>query len=280
MKILVTGGCGFIGTHLVNALIDKDHEVNVLDNLVSGRRERLNKKAEFIPGDIRNPDDVKKAMENCKAVFHLAALTDLRTATDEMVREVNFFGSKNVFSAAQDIGAKIVFPSSAAVYGNLAAKEERECKPLSYYGKNKLETEKLCPENSFIARLFNVYGLFGKSFVNTLCEKIPLEEEITVYGDGSKTRDYIYIEDVVDALLLGFDHSGVYNIGTGKETSVLDLIKIVERVLGKNARINFEPENENEIKNSRADINKVKKLRWEPKISLEEGIRLMLKGEK
>ena len=248
MRCLVTGGCGFIGTHLVAALIEKGHEVVVLDNLTLGKKERLNSKARFILGDIRNPDDVKQAMENCKIVFHLAALTDLRTITEEMDKEVNFEGSKNIFSVAQEIGARIIFTSSAAVYGNSSALEGVECKPLSYYGKNKLEIEKLCPENSFVVRLFNVYGPCGKSFVNTLCKKIPDEEEVVVYGDGSNTRDYVYVDDVVSALLWGINQNGIYNVGTGIETTVLGLIKTVERVLGKKARIKFEKENENEIK--------------------------------
>jgi UDP-glucose 4-epimerase len=276
MRCLVTGGCGFIGSHLVNALIEKGHEVVVIDNLTSGKKERLNSKARFILGDIRNPDDVKQAMENCKIVFHLAALTDLRTVTEEMDKEVNFEGSKNVFSAAQEIGARIVFTSSAAVYGNSSAVENGECKPLSYYGKNKLETERLCPENSFVVRLFNVYGPYGKSFVNTLCKKIPDEEEIVVYGDGSNTRDYIYVDDVVSALLLSIGQNGIYNVGTGIETTVLDLIGSVEKIANKKARIKFEKENENEIKNSRADITRINKLGWEAKISLEEGVRRLM----
>jgi len=227
MKILVTGGCGFIGTHLVNELVEKGHEVVVLDNLLSGKKERLNSKAEFILGDIRNKDDVIKAMDDCSVVFHLAALTDLRTATDDMIKEVN-------------------------------------------------HTEKYCKENSFIARLFNVYGQYGKSFVNTLCEKIPSGKDIIVYGDGSKTRDYIHVDDVVSALLLGLEHNGIYNVGTGKETSVMDLIKVVEKMIDKKAIIRFAPENKSEIKNSRADITKIRKLGWGPKITLEEGIRRIL----
>ena len=255
-------------------LVEKGYEVVVIDNLLSGKKERLNSKAEFILGDIRNKDDVIKAMDDCSVVFHLAALTDLRTATDDMIKEVNLLGSKNVLSAAKDTGAKVIFPSSAAVYGNEVATEE--CKPLSYYGKNKLDTEKYCKENSFIARLFNVYGQYGKSFVNTLCEKIPSGKDIIVYGDGSKTRDYIHVDDVVSALLLGLEHNGIYNVGTGKETSVMDLIKVVEKMIDKKAIIRFAPENKSEIKNSRADITKIRKLGWGPKITLEEGIRRIL----
>ena len=198
MRILVTGGCGFIGSHLTNTLIEKGHEVVVLDNLVSGKKERLDPKAVFIHGDIISPDDIKRAIEGCGAVFHLAALTDLRRTTDEMISKVNLVGSKNVFSAAEENNAKVIFTSSAAVYGNSRTAEDSECNPLSFYGENKLEAEKILLD-AFIARLFNVYGPYGKSFVNTLCRRIPLDEEVTVYGDGSMTRDYIYVEDVVSS---------------------------------------------------------------------------------
>jgi UDP-glucose 4-epimerase len=278
MKILVTGGCGFIGSHLANTLVEKEYEVTVLDNLASGKRERLNPKVEFNFGDIRNPSDIKKAIEGCSTVFHLAALTDLRALTEGEDRKVNFEGAENVFSIAQDTGARLIFTSSAAVYGNSETVEYAECKPLSYYGKNKLETEKICGEDSFIARLFNVYGSYGKSFVNTLCKKIPDNEEVDVYGNGSKTRDYIYVDDVVSALLLGLGQKGTYNVGTGIETSVLDLIKTVERVLEKKAKVNFAEDNKNEIRNSLADISKIRQLGWEPKTSLEKGIRKILKS--
>ena len=146
----------------------------------------------------------------------------------------------------------------------------------SYTKENRKNIEKYCKENSFIARLFNVYGKYGKSFVNTLCEKIPSGKDIIVYDDGSKTRDYIHVDDVVSALLLGLEHNGIYNVGTGKETSVMDLIKVVEKMIDKKAIIRFAPENKSEIKNSRADITKIRKLGWGPKITLEEGIRRIL----
>ncbi len=275
MKVLVTGGCGFIGSHLSNILVKRGYEVAVLDNLISGNRGRLDSNIEFILGDVCNQTAVKKAVNGCSVVFHLAALTDLRTATEEKIREVNFSGSKNVFSAAEENNAKVIFTSSAAVYGDSEATEEKACSPLSYYGKNKLETEELLSE-AFIARLFNVYGPYGKSFVNTLCKKIPEGKEITVYGNGSKTRDYIYVDDVVSALLLGIDNKGIFNVGSGTETSVLNLIKKVENVLGKKAVVKHAGDNKNEIRSSRADIGKIKQLGWKAVISLEEGIKKVL----
>ena len=204
MKILVTGGCGFIGSHLVNKLIGLGQNVIVLDNLSTGKKEYLNPKAEFMHGDIRKIDDVKAVIKDCNTVFHLAASTDVRADSDEIFA-INSEGSQNVFSLAEKIGAKIIFTSSAAVYGETElAKEESDCKPISLYGESKLKAEHACPKDSFILRIFNAYGSRGNSVINKFCNKISKKEPITVYGSGLQTRDYVYVSDVIEALLLGF----------------------------------------------------------------------------
>lgn len=277
MKILVTGGCGFIGSYLVDKLIELGNEVVVLDNLLSGKKEKLNKKAKFVFGDVRIPEDIKKAMKGCEVCFHLAAVTDVRNVDDDLVYQTNFLASRDVFDVAEKFGTKIIFTSSAAVYGNskVPNKEDDECKPVSKYGRYKLKAEGLA-KNAFIVRLFNVYGHGGKGFINRLCNNIPKYEEIIIYGNGLQTRDYIYVTDVVDALLLGIENSGLYNVGTGVETSILQLLDIFNEITKIRPSTKFTMPIENEIKRSRADITKIKKLRWEPKISLEEGIKLLL----
>jgi UDP-glucose 4-epimerase len=277
MKVLVTGGAGFIGSHLVSELI-KNNEVVVLDNLTSGDREWVHKDARFIKGDVRDRNDVENAMKGCSAVFHLAALTDIRTTEPDMDYKVNCLGAKRVFDVATNKNVKIIFTSSAAVYGNikLPHKEDSECKPISQYGKSKLRAEKLCPENSFILRLFNVYGERGNSVINKFC-KLALESlPFTIYGSGLNTRDYIYVKDVVKALILGLKNSGVYNLGTGVETTTLDVAHIVAKSLGIEPEFEFLPPNEQEIKRSRADISKIKDLGWKPQTDLVKGINLML----
>jgi UDP-glucose 4-epimerase len=277
MKILVTGGCGFIGSQLVDKLIVLNHEVIVLDNLSSGKKERLNPAAKLVVGDVRDPDDVKKSIRGCETVFHLAALTDIRSESEEADYQVNFLGAKNVFSVAEAIKSKVIFASSAAVYGNSPAKEDSRCSPISQYGRSKLKAENACPEGSLILRIFNAYGPRGKSVINTFCSKIPKYEDITLFGTGLQTRDYIYVSDVVNAMIMGLTKSGIYNVGTGVETSLLDVIEIIHQITKNKPNIKFAMPRDNEVKRSKADITKIKHdMRWEPRVDLAEGIRKLL----
>lgn len=281
MKILITGGNGFIGGALVEALTDLGHEVVVFSDVDKG--EKNPKKASFIKGDIRDEIQVRKAMEGCGAVYHLAAITDVRASNDDEIYAINFLGAKNVFDIAKQKNIKIVFTSTAAVYGNgpVPNKEEQECKPLSQYGKSKLRAERYLQsitENHFILRLFNVYGPEGHSFINILCRKIPNFEDIEVYGSGMQTRDFVYISDVVNALLLGLNNTGLYNVGTGSETAVTKLIDSIHETTRCKPNIkNVEPQ-PNDIARSRADISKISQLKWEPTVSIEEGLKIVLKA--
>lgn len=279
MKILVTGGNGFIGSYLVEALIELGHEIVILSNEENDK----NPKATFIKGDIRDAYDVRKAMDGCGLVYHLAALSDLRNANDDDVYAVNFLGAKNVFEVAKQKNAKVIFASSAAVYGNsqVPNKETSECKPVSQYGKSKLRAERylqaLVPEH-FIVRLFNVYGPKGHSFINTLCKKMPNFEDIIVYGNGMQTRDYVYVTDVVNALLLGINNTGLYNVGTGQDYAVVKLVDTIHEITRCKPSIKFTLPQANEIARSRADITKITELRWQPTTTLEEGLKAVLEA--
>lgn len=273
MNILVTGGAGFIGRHLVDRLVSKGHSVAVYDKLLHSKEN-----VRLIEGDIRDMDDVKRAMKDVEAVFHLAAISDSR-ANDDAVYNANFIGSKNVFEAAKAANAKVIFTSSAAVYGETKlAKEDAECTPINQYGKSKLRAEKICPGDAFVARLFNVYGPGGNSVVNKFCQLIPKYEPVTVYGHGNQTRDFIYIDDIVNALLLGLELSGVYNVGTGKETSVMELVDIIHDLTKSKPDIKFAPPLQ-EIIRSKADITKITATEWYPKVELVDGIERTLKAE-
>ncbi len=272
MKVLVTGGAGFIGSHLVNTLV-KEHDVVVLDNLSKGKMININPKATFIKGDILEKDDVKKAVDNCDIIFHLAALT---SGDDDLVYKTNYIGTKNICEAAGN--RKVVFASSAAVYGNTegAVAENTKCNPVSAYGKSKLDAESLL-KNALILRFFNVYGPGGSGAVNIFCDKISKNQSIILYGDGLQTRDFVNVSDVVNALLLGFQYSGIYNVGTGKGTTLLDLIKSIEEITANSSSVRFLPAR-NEILNSRADISKITNIGWQPSVKLEEGLESLLEN--
>jgi UDP-glucose 4-epimerase len=285
MKVLVTGGCGFIGTQLVNKLTELGHEVVVLDNLSAGKRDRISEKAVLIQGDVRDADDVRRAMKDCSAVFHLAAIADARAGADDAVYANNFLGAKNVFEVARAKGARVVFTSSAAVYGNTSIpnKEGGACEPVSQYGKSKLRAEKylvqqIPADSCFIARLFNVYGPHAASSVNSFCKKITNYQDAIVFGSGLQTRDYVYVTDVVDALVLGLEKSGTYNVGTGQDTSTLSLIELIHNATRCKPNIKFTVPNPGEIGRSRADITKISSLGWSPKVSIQDGVHLVLES--
>jgi len=217
-------------------------------------------------------------MIGCNIVFHLASLVDVRNVDTEEMFKANFIGAKNVFEAARKNKCKIIFTSTAAVYGDVySAKEDERCKPISDYGRTKLEAEKILDKNSFIVRLFNVYGPGGKGAVDLFCQNIMKNKPVNIYGDGLQTRDFVYVSDVVDALILGIKCNGIYNVGSGTEITIKELIERIEKISGKRAKINYLPENVQEIKNSKADIKKIKKLGWKPRVSLEEGIKNIIK---
>ena len=274
MQILVTGGAGFIGSHLADRLAELGHQINVLDNFSSGKRDWLNKKATLFKGDVESIFDVKKAISGCDAVFHLAALTDVRNSDDDRIFRVNYMGSKNVFDAAAKQGAKTIFASSAAVYGNadMPNSEDTKLAPISAYGKTKLKAEKLL-KDAFIARIFNAYGSRGKSVINRFCSNVKSGKKATVFGSGMQSRDYVYVSDVVNALLLGLEHTGTYNVAAGTETTLLNILDIIGDISGSEPNTEFSLPIEGEIKRSKADISKIKALGWQPAVSIEDGIR-------
>jgi UDP-glucose 4-epimerase len=280
MRILVTGGAGFIGTHLVNKLIEMKHDVVVLDNFSVGKRENVNGKATIIEGDIKDPFDVGKAMKDCSAVFHLAAISDVRNVDDDMVYKTNFLAAKHVFDAAAAKNIRVIFTSSAAVYGNgdVPNRESAVCKPLSQYGKSKLMAERYLVQKGeyFIVRLFNVYGPGGKSAINKFCKKITNYEDVTVFGNGMQTRDYVYITDVVDALTFGLENTGLYNVGTGRDIAVTSLIDMIHNMTRCKPNVKNGSIVPGEIGRSRADISAINAIGWQPQTQLEDGVKLIL----
>ena len=296
MKILVTGGAGFIGSNVVDALINEGDEVAVVDNLSTGKKENLNLKAKFYNVDIRDGNALKLVFQefNPEVVYHFAAQIDVRksVANPAFDAEVNVVGSANLFKLAVDFGVKRIILSSTGgtLYGyaeRLPASEDAPKKPVCAYGVAKYCVEqyleyfkRLYGIERVILRYANVYGprqdpLGEAGVVAIFTGRILKGEPITIFGDGNQTRDYIYIEDIVSANLLALNgKEGTYNIGTGVETSVNELVHIFEKLLGKKINPVYAPKRQGEVDRIALDIEKAKKkLGFEPKYNIEEGIK-------
>jgi UDP-glucose 4-epimerase len=292
MRAIVTGGAGFIGSHVVDALLERGDEVHVLDDLSTGKRERVAEGARLHVADIRAPDEVFDAVRP-DAVLHLAAQADVRASVErpDHDADVNILGTLRVLEAARRHGARIVFSSSGgAVYGECdgPASETAERRPLAPYGTSKLCGEeylatwnRLYGTSHVSLRLSNVYGPrqepHGEAGVVAIFMGLLTKGGTpNIYGDGSQTRDYVYVLDVVRAMLaaLGRDAGGVFNIGTGAETSVLELYEAVQQVTGSGREAELAPPRLGELQRSVLDISLAEgALGWRPQHSLDDGLR-------
>lgn len=293
-KCLVTGGAGFIGSHLVDKLIESEHQVKIVDNISLGDRDYVNESAEFFKLDIRNFDRLNKIAEDVDVIFHLAAEPRV-PVTMEKPREthqINVGGTINILEAARrnDV-SKVVFSSSAAVYGDqdeLPISEDADKNYKSPYGLHKITGEKYMQVYSHTfdldtvcLRYFNVYGP-RKTAEGSYPMVIPIflkqkreGEPLTIVGDGEQTRDYVHVKDVVRANLKAWQSSisdgEAFNIGSGIQISVNEIADIIG---GETTHI---PEREGEIRHSCSDITKAKqKLDWEPAVEFEEGLRNLI----
>lgn len=295
MNILVTGGAGFIGSHTVDALIKDGHRVSIIDDLSTGLKKNLNPKANFYEVDIRDKGaaDVFKK-EKPEAVFHFAAQMNLRRSLEDPIfdAENNVLGSLNVLECARESGAKrFIFSSSgggiSGESSQIPISESFPPAPTSPYGLTKLMTERylemwerLYGLKYVALRYANVYGprqnvKAEAGVIAIFAEKLLREELPTINGDGRQTRDYVYVDDVVRANLaaLNSDANGVFNVGTGVETSVNELFERIRHLLGVNISAVRAPAIKGEALRSALDIGNAKEgLGWEPRVSLEEGI--------
>jgi len=285
MKYLITGGAGFIGSHIAQKLIEQNKgEVVVFDNLSVGEKKNIPDGCKFIHGDIKNFDEIKDACQGIDIIFHNAAFVSIRKSFDHLDEdlETNCFGTLNVLKAASENNVKrIVFASSMAVYGapeKLPVKEVDRTVPNSPYGFSKLRGELYCQSFAqnkgleYVAlRYFNTYGIkqtlsdyvgVTTIFINQALEKKPL----TVFGDGSQTRDFVWVEDIAEANLLAAfsDKQGVYNIGSGTKISVKEIAENIIKEIG--GEIKILPAPAGEIDHIKADILKAKEeLGFQPK---------------
>jgi UDP-glucose 4-epimerase len=297
MKILVTGGAGFIGSNVADAFITAGHQVAIVDNLTTGKKENLNSKAEFFPVDIRDACLSEVINEFVPDVIaHLAAQIDVRKSVSDPVfnAEVNELGTLNLLGAAvQNKVGKIIFSSTGgAIYGEVTEKagadENHPQEPISPYAITKRSVEmylyaywKLYGLKSTILRYGNVYGprqdpLGEAGVIAIFCGKMRKGEAPTIYGDGKQLRDYVYVEDVAQANLLALDKAAgeIINIGVGQGTSVNELFSILSGILKFKPKAIYAPPRAGELFRSVLNCGKAKQvLGWQAKIGIEAGLK-------
>ncbi|MBU0471548.1 MAG: NAD-dependent epimerase/dehydratase family protein [Nanoarchaeota archaeon] len=299
-SILITGVAGFVGSNLAESLISKDFNVVGVDNFSTGKKDNLKgfikcKNFFFKKGDITNLRFLKKMMHNVDFVFHYAALPSVPYSVTHPLEthRVNVDGTLNVLLAARDSNVKkVVFASSSAVYGNttkLPIVESQELNPFSPYAAHKIIGENYCKLffNTYGLRTsaFRFFNIFGprqspdSQYAAVIPKFLSLMKngmQPIIFGDGLQTRDFVFVEDVVQANLLAIKDSRcdgqVFNVGSGVKSSVLDLVNVMNKVIGTNIKPVHNPVRAGDVKHSYADISKVKALGFRPKSSLIDGL--------
>jgi UDP-glucose 4-epimerase len=300
VKVLVTGGGGFIGSNVVRALLGRGDEVRVLDNFSTGSRANLaglEEQVELVEGDLRSYERVHTAVRGVEVVLHQGALPSVpRSVQDPLTTTaVNVEGTLNVLLAARDEGIRrIVNASSSSVYGNggsLPRKETQLPDPISPYAVAKLAAERFCTSFSRVygmeivsLRYFNVFGPRQDptsqyaAVVPRFIRAVATGEPVTIYGDGEQSRDFTYVDNVVAANLLAAEVPGVageiVNVATGGSTTVNELAETIGRLLDRPVDKAYEPEREADVRASWADLAEAERLLgYRPQITLEEGLR-------
>jgi UDP-glucose 4-epimerase len=300
MKVLVTGGAGFIGSNIVRALLARGDDVRVLDNFSTGSRTNLaglERDVDLVEGDLRSYERVHAAVRGAEVVFHEGALPSVpRSVQDPLTTTaVNVEGTLNVLLAARDEGVRrIVNASSSSVYGNageLPKVETQAPDPISPYAVAKLAAERFCTSFSRVyalesvsLRYFNVFGPRQDpasqyaAVVPRFIRAIAAGEPVTIYGDGEQSRDFTYIDNVVSANLLGADapaaHGEILNVATGGSITVNALADAIGNLLGRPVEKIYEPARKADVRASWADLDEARRvLGYEPQVPFEEGLR-------
>lgn len=296
MKILITGGAGFIGSHLVELLLKGGHQVIVYDDFSSGSRKNLvGSKAQIVAASILDEDALDVALEKVDLVYHLAAYTSAPGSLEDPLScvHLNNAGMLAVLEAMRRAACdKIVFASSAAVYGNeptLPKVETMNSVPESIYALSKADGETYLSLlagkwslKSAVLRFFNVFGPrqdpdsgYAAAIPN-FCKKASLQEKIVIYGDGKQTRDFVFVEDLVQALVhVGMSSSDgeIYNVGYGESVSINNLVERIIELSQSSSKVERLPSRDGDVLHSLADSSKLKACGWAPKVGFSEGLR-------
>ena len=278
--VLVTGGAGFIGSNLVDALLAKGHSVRILDDMSTGKRSNLpmdNPKVELIEGDVADASLVTRVMAGCSAVVHLAAVASVQASVDDPVRthQSNFIGTLNVCEGMREAGIKrVIFASSAAVYGNNgegeSIVEDTPKAPLTPYASDKLSSEYYLDfyrrHHGFEPAIFRLFNVFGprqdpsspySGVISIFSERAVKGLPITIFGDGEQTRDFIYVGDLVQILVQAVEarqvEEGAVNVGLNKATTLKQMLEALSEVVGQLPPISYAPARSGDIRHSRAD---------------------------
>lgn len=304
MKVLVTGGAGFIGSHLTERLLSAGDQVRILDNLSTGKRENLPQDSaiEFIEGDIRDVSLVDRCVEGMDGVVHLAAVASVQASIDDPVttHQTNFDGTVNLLEAARRKGIKrFLYAGSAAVYGDTAeipVSEEASPKPLSPYAADKLAGERYlldCFEKYGLAatsfRFFNIYGPRQdpsspySGVISIFVDRLSRKQPVTVFGDGRQTRDFVYVADLADLLATALRDArgagGVFNVGTGHSHSLLELLGHLEKLSGSKIERRHEKPRSGDIQHSCADVSRLKSVFGRvPATPFDQGLKKLLES--
>ena len=295
MKYAVTGGAGFIGSHLVKNLVEHGNEIIVIDNLNTGKKkniEEFSEKINFCKVDIRDFDAIEDILKNIDGIFHEAALASVQDSfriPDEFF-DVNVTGTENIFKIGKKLGIKVVYASSSSVYGNpirIPIKESDDKNPFNPYAKTKLEDDKLAEKYAekglkvIGLRYFNVFGpRQSKEYAGVIklfLDRIQQGSSPLVNGDGSQIRDFVYVDDVVNANILAMESNidgEFFNIGTNSVVSVLDLANMIIKFSGLKLKPIHRPPVPGDVKATQADITKAKMmLKWKPTTSIENWLK-------
>ena len=303
---LVTGGCGFIGSHICEDLVERGHTVRVLDNLASGylrNLDHLGSAVEIQQGDVRNPDDVRQAVAGVRGVFHEAALVSVFDSVQRPMdnHDINATGTLQVLLAARDAGVqRVVLASTAAAYGNdpeLPKREDMRPQPESPYAVAKIAGEhylrlfaSLYALPTVVLRYFNVFGPRQdpkspySGVISRFCDDVTAGRTPTVFGDGGQTRDFVFVKDVVQANWLAMSdrtegRGQIYNVASGRTASLLDLLATLSQLTGRPVAPAHQPARAGDIRHSAADIAKARReLGYEPQFDLTRGLDLLLKS--